>query len=91
VTLLVGAAVGAAGCGEEATPIDEVTTTQGQTPHLLEPTEQMEALARQQCLDDPNLAQGEVRAVDPARPEDELAAVVVDCAEVRAATTITAG
>jgi len=74
----------AAGCSEDATPLDQTTTTAQLTPHLLPPTDQMEELARQQCRDDPDLAVGEVNAVDPERPDQKLATVEVDCAEVRA-------
>lgn len=74
----------AAGCSEDATPIDQTTTTAQLTPHLLEANDQMEELARQQCMDDPQLAVGEVNAVDPERPDQKLATVQVDCAEVRA-------
>lgn len=73
-----------AGCGEEATPIDQTTTTAQLTPHLLPPSDQMKELARQQCLDDAQLAVGEVNAVDPERPDQKLATAQVDCAEVRA-------
>jgi len=73
-----------AGCGEDATPIDQTTTTAQLTPHLLPASDQMEELARQQCMDDPQLAVGEVNAVDPERPDQKLATVQVDCAEVRA-------
>lgn len=74
----------AAGCSEDATPIDQTTTTAQLTPHLLEVNDQMRDLARQQCRDDPQLAVGEVNAVDPERPDQKLATVQVDCAEVRA-------
>lgn len=74
----------AAGCGEDATPLDQTTTTAQLTPHLLPPSDQMAELARQQCRDDPQLAVGEVNAVDPERPDQKLATVQVDCAEVRA-------
>ncbi len=73
-----------AGCSEEATPIDQTTTTAQLTPHLLDASDQMKELARQQCRDDPQLAVGEVNAVDPDRPGQKLATVQVDCAEVRA-------
>ncbi len=82
--LTAGLALGVAGCGEEATPIDQTTTTSQLTPHLLEASDQMKELARQQCRDDPQLAMGEVNAVDPERPDQKLATVQVDCAEVRA-------
>lgn len=82
--LTAGLALSAAGCGEEATPIDQTTTTAQLTPHLLEASDQMKDLARQQCRDDPQLAVGEVNAVDPERPDQKLATVQVDCSEVRA-------
>lgn len=70
--------------GEDVTPIGEgpLTTTVQETPHLLEPTDEMRSLARQQCLDDPDLVQGEIRVVDPDNPDQVLASVVVDCASV---------
>ncbi len=73
------------GCSEDATPVSrQATTTVPVTPHLLEPTEQMQELARQQCLDDPALAEGTVNAVDPGRSDQVvLASVTVDCAEAR--------
>ena len=87
----VAAVVALVGCtGEEATPLDELprSTTESPaagvtTPHQLEPTDQMRELARQQCLDDPDLVQGEVNAVDPANPEQILATATVDCSTVR--------
>jgi hypothetical protein len=74
-----------AGCSAEvAVPLDQLpTTTTPGTPHLLEPSEQMRLLARQQCLDDPTLDQGEVNAVDPDNPDQVLASVVIDCSTVR--------
>ena len=42
----------------------------------------MEQLARRQCLDDPSLVHGYVRAVDPVSDEI-LAEFTVECAEVR--------
>ncbi len=81
---LAAALTAGAGCSEDATPIDQTTTTPQFTPHLLEANDQMEDLARQQCIDEPQLAVGEVNAVDPERPDQKLATVQVDCAEVRA-------
>lgn len=79
VILVLGACT-----GEEAVPIDQITTT---TPpsgaHLLEPSDQMRELAEQQCVDDPDLAVGEISAVDPLNPDEILAVVTVDCDEVR--------
>jgi hypothetical protein len=81
------------GCGsEDAIPIDPAnppTPSDGaelETPdvsHPIEPTEQMQDIARQQCLDDPEREQGYVRAVDPESGE-VFAEFTVDCAEVRA-------
>jgi hypothetical protein len=86
---LTGGGLLASCAGEEATPLDElpVSTTLDPsavaTPHQLEPTEEMRELARRQCLDDPELEQGEVNAVDPSNPDLVLASVVIDCATVR--------
>ena len=81
---LAAVLVWGAGCSEEATPIDQTTTTAQLTPHLMEASDQMKELARQQCRDDAQLAVGEVNAIDPERPDQKLATVQVDCAEVRA-------
>jgi hypothetical protein len=91
LTLAVLAAVAAlaVGCsGEEAVPIDPAnppTTAPELTDvtHALEPTDQMREEARRQCLDDPDLDEGYIRAVDPDGGA-VLAEVAVDCAEVRA-------
>ncbi len=50
--------------------------------HSLEPTPQMEQLARQQCLDDPDAEQGYIEAVDP-ETGDTISAISIDCGEVR--------
>lgn len=78
----------AACSAEEAVPIDpanppttEVDLTD--VTHQIEPTEQMRDVASQQCLDDPGLDEGYVRAVDPDT-EAVLSEWSVDCAEVRA-------
>jgi hypothetical protein len=84
--LFVAAALAvAAGCtSEDATPLEPgLATTAPGTPHGIDPTEEMRELARRQCLDDPELAEGEINAVDPADPEQVLASVVVDCDDVR--------
>lgn len=87
--LVVAFGLAISGCvSEEATPIDEVRPSDSSvpddgTPHLLQPTEQMQELAEQQCRDDPDLDQGEVVAVDPASPDQTLSQVVVDCDGVR--------
>lgn len=74
----------ATGCtGEDATPLTPGSSTVPTTPHQLEPTEQMQELAEQQCRDDPSLDEGVVEAVDPSNPDQVLASVVVDCAEIR--------
>ena len=77
----------AVGCsGEEAVPIDPANppTTLDLTDvtHRLEPTEQMQDLAEQQCLDDPDLDEGFVEAVDPDT-DQVMSQVTVDCDEVR--------
>lgn len=85
--LVAVAGLTAAACtGEDAVPIRDLATTSLVTPHQLEPTEEMRVLARQQCLDDPDLEQGVVNAVDPARPDVTLASVTVECDVVRAGT-----
>ncbi len=50
--------------------------------HVLEPTDQMRDAAEQQCVDDPTLVEGYVRAVSPDT-EEVLAEISVDCTEVR--------
>jgi hypothetical protein len=80
----------ALGCTEEdAVPIDPANppTTAGDldltdVTHSLEPTPQMEQLARQQCLDDQDAEQGYIEAVDP-ETGDTISAITVDCDEVR--------
>jgi PBP1b-binding outer membrane lipoprotein LpoB len=92
LVVILALALAGTGCSEQATPIDQTptdqttTTTTQLTPHLLEPTDQMKELARQQCVDDPDLVQGEVNAVDPGRPDQKLATVTVTCDDVRAGT-----
>ncbi|MDH5521469.1 MAG: hypothetical protein OEZ14_13150 [Acidimicrobiia bacterium] len=78
------------GCsGEEAVPIDPANppVVDVEPPpdvtHLIEPTPEMEDLARRQCVDDPSLDQGYVEAVDP-NTDRVLSRITVDCAEVRA-------
>lgn len=83
--LFSGAAL--AGCVDDsATPIDParppVTADLTDVTHTMEPTSQMEEAAEQQCLDDPGLAEGYVKAVDPSSQET-LAEITVDCSEVR--------
>ena len=84
VALLCGLAIGCS--GEEAVPIDPAnpptTIDLTDVTHRLEPTEQMQDLAEQQCLDDPDLDEGFVQAVDPDT-DQIMSQVTVDCAEVR--------
>ncbi len=90
VLAIVGAAsmlVLGACTGEEAIPIDPAnppTTAPDLTDvtHVIEPTDQMRAEAERQCEDDPDLAQGYVRAVDP-ETDEILTEFTVDCAKLR--------
>ena len=82
------------GCsGEVATPIDldnppqltdDTVDPMTDVTHPISPTPEMESLARQQCLDDPALEEGYVRAVDP-ETDQIMSEITVDCAEVREA------
>lgn len=76
----------AAGCiADDATPIDPenppVVADLSDVTHPLQPTDEMREAAEAQCLDDPSLTEGYVRAVDP-QTETILAEITVDCAEV---------
>ena len=87
LTLAVGVVLATACSGEEAIPIDPANppvTVPDLTDvtHQLEPTDEMRAVAEQQCRDDPDLVEGYVRAVDPSTG-DVLAEISVDCADVR--------
>lgn len=80
--LLLALAMGVSSCSggdEPDTPADggfpDVT-------HVLDPTDEMQTVAEQQCLDDPSLDEGYVRAVAPDSG-DILAEVTVPCDEVR--------
>ncbi len=74
-TVLITFAILVSACvQEEAVPIDPAKPPTTSVPdladlpdvsHPLQPTEQMKELARQQCLDDPDLVEGYVSAVDP--------------------------
>ncbi len=78
---------------ETATPVDfdAVTTTSVADPAAGETVDdpnaearaEVDRLAREQCLDDPELEVGTVRIVDPTTDE-VVSEYVVDCAEVRA-------
>lgn len=86
--LSVGIVLLPACTGETAIPIQDLPPggeTDVTTPHQLEPTPQMQELAVQQCLDDEDLDQGVVNAVDPADSDQILSSAVVDCDEVRSA------
>lgn len=88
VGIVLSAVVLTACVGEEAVPIDPanppvVDVEPPNVTHLIEPTPQMEELARRQCVDDPSLDEGYVEAVDP-NTDQVLTRVAVDCAEVRA-------
>jgi hypothetical protein len=50
--------------------------------HFVEPTDQMRAAAEQQCRNDPELAQGYVKAVSPDT-EEIVAEITLDCDDVR--------
>ncbi len=82
----------AAGCvDEQAVPIDPANPPTTPSPdvadmpdvsHPLQPTDQMKELARQQCIDDPDLVEGYVSAVDP-ETDDIVVDYAVQCVEVR--------
>ncbi|MEM7273269.1 MAG: hypothetical protein AAF547_09340 [Actinomycetota bacterium] len=83
--LALGAALLLAACVDDsATPIEP-----GRAPidltdvtHTMEPTPEMQDAAEQQCLDDPELAEGYVRAVDPDT-DAILAELTLPCSDVR--------
>ena len=66
---------GSSGRSVQPVPPPDVT-------HSMNPTPQMEQLAREQCLDDPTRSEGFVRAVDPDSGE-VFAEFSIDCDEVR--------
>ena len=78
LVLLSACSGGSDGAGDE--PLSDLLPD---VTHFLEPTEQMRDAAEQQCLDDPDLAEGYVRAVSPDTDE-VMAELSVDCTEVRA-------
>lgn len=70
-------------------PIDPAnpptTTTQrdlSEVTHSVEPTAQMERLARQQCLDDTDAEQGYIEAIDPETGA-VVSSITIDCDDVR--------
>lgn len=82
--------VGSVGCtSEEAVPIDPANpptiTTQldlTEVTHSVEPTAQMEQLARQQCVDDIDAEQGYIEAIDPESGA-VVSSITIDCDDVR--------
>ncbi len=83
LALVLTSCVVVACTGEEAVPLDELPGQAPPASHFLEPTEEMEHLATQQCLDDPELAQGYIEAVDPADSDRVLVSITIDCDDVR--------
>lgn len=94
IAVAVGLAVLTGCSGEAAVPVDpqnpplldDGTDGGRSTPdvtHPINPTPEMRELARQQCLDEPALVEGYVRAVDPGSGA-VMAEVTVACQEVRA-------
>lgn len=81
--VVVAFALVSVSCSDEGADPAEEPTPPTSGAHVIEADAEMQQLAEQQCLDDPELEQGEVRAVDPDDPEQILAQVVVDCADVR--------
>jgi hypothetical protein len=79
--LLVAVAVAVAGCSGSGSDDDAPSGGLTDVTHLLEPTEQMRQAAAQQCLDDPDLDVGYIRAVDP-NTGNQLAEIEVDCETV---------
>ena len=83
--LMITAAL--AGCVDDsATPIDPqqpgLDLDMTDVTHTMEPTVEMREAAEQQCLDDDDLAEGYVRAVD-SDSGAILAEYSIDCTEVR--------
>ncbi len=76
-----------AGCiDDSATPIDPqqpgVTVDFTDVTHTMEPTDDMRNAAEKQCLDDAELDEGYVKAVDPTSG-NVLAEFSISCSEVR--------
>lgn len=71
---------------DSATPIDPsqpgVVDPFTDVTHTMEPTFEMQEAAKQQCLDDADLDEGYVRAVDPDSG-NVLAEFAISCDEVR--------
>lgn len=90
VVLVIGSMMATACSEEKAIPIDpanpptsdasEIDMTD--VTHSLDPTPEMEQLARQQCLDDPEAGEGYIQAVNQETGE-VMAEASVDCADVR--------
>lgn len=80
------ASVMLAGCApEEAVEIDPANPPIDLTgiTHSFPPSDEMKAAAAQQCLDDPTLETGFIRAVDP-NTGDEVSSYSVPCADITA-------
>lgn len=81
-------AFSAASCtGEEPVPIDlNATVPPTSAPDENDPNaaqrQEIQQLAEQQCLDDPELEEGTVRIVDPVTNE-VVSELIVQCSEVR--------
>lgn len=54
-----------------------------QVVHFFEPTDQMKDAATQQCLDDPELVEGYVKAVNPDDPDVIVSEFAIDCEQAR--------
>lgn len=79
---LIGVALLSAACSSGDEPnADNPAGDMTDITHQLEPTDQMRQAATQQCLDDPDLAVGYIRAVDPATGA-QLAEIEIDCSTV---------
>lgn len=72
-----------AACSEETTPIglDPTTTVVGADPNA-EVRAEAQGYADQQCLDDPELAEGVLEIVDPDT-EEIVGRITANCASVR--------
>ena len=82
VSLLLAMASTAA-CSDDAEPVAPPSGDLSDVTHELQPTDQMRDAARQQCLDDPDLIQGYVKAVSPDDGRI-LSEFEIDCGDVRA-------
>ncbi len=69
-------------CSNDAEPVSPPVGDLSDVTHELQPTDQMREVARQQCLDDPDMDQGYVKAVSPDDGRI-LSEFEIDCEEVR--------